>query len=197
MYGDATDLLHSAISYTLGVTDSVTPELLSRPTPCSEWNLRRLLEHLSDSTSALVEAIETGHVGLGTAVPSTADPIASLRYNAHRLLTYCSTRHSGSREITIVDRPLAAEVVVVVGAIEIGVHGWDIGQSCGSAEPIPAELARDTLEVVEHTVTDKTRFPQFAAPIAVSSADPSDRLVAFLGRRRQPEAPRIRSCRQR
>jgi hypothetical protein len=44
-------------------------------------------------------------------------------------------------------------------------------------------LALDLLKISRRLVTDATRTPQFAAQVAVSPwADPSDRLVAFLGR---------------
>ena len=42
---DGARLLEPSISYALGVALAVTPEILSRPTPCREWDLRMLLRH--------------------------------------------------------------------------------------------------------------------------------------------------------
>jgi hypothetical protein len=45
------------------------------------------------------------------------------------------------------------------------------------------EQAPELAEIARLTVTDATRHPLFAEPVAVSpAACPSDRLVAFLGR---------------
>ena len=64
---DGAQLLEPSIGYALGVVLAVTPELLSRPTPCSEWDLRMLLRHASESLAAFGEGIKTGHVGLNPA----------------------------------------------------------------------------------------------------------------------------------
>jgi len=49
---DGARLLEPSINYALGVVQAVTPELLSRPTPCREWDLRMLLRHASESLAA-------------------------------------------------------------------------------------------------------------------------------------------------
>jgi len=79
---DGAQLLEPSIGYALGVVLAVTPELLSRPTPCPEWDLRMLLRHASESLAAFGEGIEAGRVGLDPAVedgdlaadPARADP---------------------------------------------------------------------------------------------------------------------------
>jgi uncharacterized protein (TIGR03086 family) len=57
-------LLERAITYTLGSLHGVTPDALSRPTPCAEWDLRALLCHLDDSLRALLQAVDEGYVDL-------------------------------------------------------------------------------------------------------------------------------------
>lgn len=184
---DGVGLLERAISYALGSVAAVAPEFLSRPTPCSAWDLRMLLHHVNDSLATLHEGIETGRIGLDLtaegAVDLTADLAATFRDRAYRLLGAWSTGGYQDQVITIADRPLMASVVAGTGAIEIAVHGWDIAQACGHPQPIPPTLAAGILEIVPLVVTDATRYFQFAAPVTVSRlASPGDRLVAFLGR---------------
>src|SRR5581483_9189468 len=64
---DGARLLEPSISYALGATLAVTPELLSRPTPCAEWDLRTLLRHACESLAAFGEGIQAGRVGLNPA----------------------------------------------------------------------------------------------------------------------------------
>ncbi|WP_173870504.1 hypothetical protein SALCHL_002636 [Streptomyces albus subsp. chlorinus] len=60
----AVELLRHAVGYALGTAQAVTPALLDRPTPCAEWDLRRLMSHLDDSLAALHEGIADGAVAL-------------------------------------------------------------------------------------------------------------------------------------
>jgi hypothetical protein len=74
---DGAQLLEPSIGYALGVVLAVTPELLSRPTPCPEWDLQMLLRHASESLAAFGEGIEAGRVGLDPAAEDgdlAADP---------------------------------------------------------------------------------------------------------------------------
>jgi hypothetical protein len=65
-------LLERAINYTLGSLHVVTPEALSRATPCKDWDLRALLAHVNDCLMVLHEATR-GSVDLDasrrTAIP--------------------------------------------------------------------------------------------------------------------------------
>ena len=60
----AIGLLGGAISYALGVCALVAPGEMSRPTPCTEWDLSALLAHLSESMADLEAGIRTGQLGL-------------------------------------------------------------------------------------------------------------------------------------
>jgi len=218
---DPAALLDRAIAYTLGAVHSVTPERLSAPTPCAQWDLRALLIHVADSLEALGDGLGTGRMDLapaaparpiepapvsdpvtaptpgtagfapGTAappVPSPAvpraadDPVAFLRAQAARLLGVWAAG-VGQGPVRIADSALDPRIVLGVGAVEIAVHGWDICRACGVRRPIPPALAIELAGVCALVVTADTRYPAFAAPIAVPGRScPSDRLVAFLGR---------------
>jgi uncharacterized protein (TIGR03086 family) len=184
---DQVRLLERAIGYALGSVAGVAPRLLSRPTPCSDWDLRALLQHVNDSLAALSEAADTGRIGPDPAADEgdgrRADLATMFRDRARRLLGAWASASHHHQVIAIVDRPLLTSVVAGTGAIELAVHGWDISRACGQHRPIPPTLAADLLAICPLLVTEDTRHPQFAARVAVSPiASTSDRLVAFLGR---------------
>jgi hypothetical protein len=80
-------ILEPSIGYALGAVLAVTPELLSRPTPCRGWDLRMLLRHASESLAAIGEGIEAGRVGLRPAAEDgdlAADPAGAFRDRAGR-----------------------------------------------------------------------------------------------------------------
>jgi uncharacterized protein (TIGR03086 family) len=177
-------LLERAINYTLGCLRLVTPEALSDPTPCRDWDLRALLAHLDDSLLALCEAVEVGSVDVDTvdAGDPAVDPVACVRGSATQLLgAWAGARRHP--EVSIAGCQLTTGILTSTGAIEVAVHGWDVARTRGQDRPIPASLAEELLDLSPLLVTDADRPVRFAAAVDVpSGADPGDRLVAFLGR---------------
>ncbi len=178
--------LEHALQYAVAAAEPVTPDLMGWPTPCRDWDLRRLLLHAGDSLAALAEGLDAGHVALQPqpdCLELDPDPTRAFRDRADRLLGSCRGASRVREIVTIADCPMAAGVLVLAGALEIAVHGWDISQACGRREPIPDGLALDLLQVAPILVTTADRHVLFAAPVsAAAAASPSDRLAAFLGR---------------
>jgi uncharacterized protein (TIGR03086 family) len=179
-------LLESSISYALGAVLAVTPELLSRPTPCRGWDLRMLLRHASESLAAFGEGIHAGRVGLDPAAEDgdlAADPARVFRDRAGQLLDAWTSPGHKRQVIEIAGCPLAASVMDAAAALEVAVHGWDISRACGQRQPIPRALAASLLAIAPALVPRAGRYPLFAAPVSVpATAGPSDQLAAFLGR---------------
>jgi uncharacterized protein (TIGR03086 family) len=179
-------LFEPSISYALRAVVAVTPELLSRPTPCREWDLRMLLRHASESLAAIAEGIETGCVGLDPAAEDgdlAADPARAFRDRAGRLLDAWTSPGHQRQVIEVAGCPLAVSVMAGAAALEVAVHGWDISRACGQRQPIPRALANSLLAIAPLLVPCADRHPLFAAPVTVrATAGPSDQLAAFLGR---------------
>ena len=187
------ELLESALGYAPAGARMVTPQLLSRPTPCVGWDLETLLDHVSDSIEVLHEVIATagadaGAAPLGHPGPEP-DPAVRLRGQAARLLGACAGAGPAERRVAIGDRQLTASIVAVTetthitAAIEITVHGWDISFACRIGRPVPPGLAAVLLASAPLLITPETRPGLFADPVRLPGpACPGDRLVAFLGR---------------
>jgi uncharacterized protein (TIGR03086 family) len=184
-------LMERSITYALGAVSDIGADDLSRPTPCRGWNLRALLAHFIESVDELRLDVDPGYrpapVGFGG-----IELVAVFRERAGGLLGAWAAAGCADRRLPIDELSLAASTVAWVGAIEIGVHAWDVSQACGAARPMPPRLATEVLGAAVRLVTPDTRHPHFAARIpAPASADPGSRLVAFLGR--DPEFARRRA----
>jgi uncharacterized protein (TIGR03086 family) len=175
-------LLERAIGYALGSLHLVTSEALTRPTPCRDWDLRALLQHMNDSLAALHEAVDSGHIGLepATGEPAT-DLVAALRESACRLLG--AWTRQDRQWVSVADRELTGVIVTCAGALEIAVHGWDVARACDADRPIPDQLAAELLHLSVLFVPPGDRPGRFDPPVTPEKqADPSGQLTAFLGR---------------
>lgn len=175
-------LLERSINYTLGCLHLVTPDMLTRPTPCARWDLRALLWHLHDSLWTLHEAIDVGDVGLRSASDACRGPVTAVR-DAARTLLGAWADDDGMSTVSVAGHPVAAGLVTGAGAIEVAVHGWDVAVACGYDRLIPARLAERLLPLSSLVIDDADRPDLFAATIpAPRAAPPGDQLVSFLGR---------------
>lgn len=186
-----TPLLAAAVQYARRTLDALTAERLAAATPCRGWDLRTLLRHLDDSLAALHDGIAAGAVALQ---PSPDDPgsraddpaqrlVASIRRRGDRLLGACRVARGSSGSVVIGHLRMPLATVVLVGAVELTAHGWDVARSLGRDEPVPDPLARDLLRALPAVVNDATRAGLFAPPVAVPARSrPGERLVAQLGR---------------
>ncbi len=174
-------LLERAINYTLGSLHLVTPAALARPTPCPDWDLRALLDHLDDGLLALSEPVELDGIDLNLSPVPAGDQVARVRARAGQLLGAWAGADIGAL-VRVGDQAVTAAIVISAGAIEIAAHGWDIARACGWHRPIPPSLADELLDLAPLLVGPGDRPGRFGVPVQVLWASPGDRLVAFLGR---------------
>ena len=194
----AVELLERALGYTrvtLGdVRPDLHPDVLGRPTPCAAWRLDRLLSHMEDALDAFTEAA-AGLVVVDTPPPVTGR-VETLRDKACALLgAWARAADEADRApgtangvVRVGDAALVGPVLVATAALEVAVHGWDVGQATGARVPLPVDLAAGLLPVAERLVTGSDRGHRFGPRRPVAADAPADvRLLAFLGR--EPTGP--------
>src|SRR3712207_6609948 len=135
----------------------IRSEDLDRPTPCAGWSLGRLLAHMEDALDAFTEAA-SGRVHVEP-VPQTDSRVDSLREKACALLgAWTAARPLGGtgddrEQVHVGDLGVDAPLLVATAALEITLHGWDVGQATGRRTPIPADLARGLLPLAVQVIT--------------------------------------------
>jgi uncharacterized protein (TIGR03086 family) len=176
--------LEAGVRYALDCAEDVTPRLLRRPTPCRDWDLQMLLEHVGDSIAVLRDGLAVGSVDMNTAFQARRPlGVAQLRDNATGLLATCAATDPGKGHIVLEDLELSTRVLAAAGAIEVAVHGWDISVACGSRKPLPSGLAAVLFSIAPLLMPPHSRRGLFDDPVPLPAvASPGDRLVAFLGR---------------
>ena len=179
----AVELLDRALTYTRATLNDVTDADLRRRTPCEQWDLGQLLAHMEDALDAFAEGAR-GEVELRDRIPARVR-VDSLQHKACSLLVAWGSEPP--RTVRIGEHELDTAMVVLAAALEITVHGWDVGQAVGTARPIPGALARGLLPVADSLVAEAERGPEFGAPRPVpADAAAETRLLGFLGRDAHP-----------
>jgi uncharacterized protein (TIGR03086 family) len=183
MLGEAVELLDRALAYTCAQLSSVDADMLGRPTPCEAWSLADLLAHMEDALDAFTEAAG-GAVSVDRR-GGDAGPVPAIQAKASGLLTAWSRPAPGD---VVVEAhrghlDLHTPLLVTTAALEVTVHGWDVGRATGRDARVPEGLAEELLAAATWLVLPGDRGVRFAAARLVPDAAPYDRrLLAFLGR---------------
>jgi uncharacterized protein (TIGR03086 family) len=186
------ETMRAAVEATETVVARVTTADLDRPTPCTEWTVRDLANHLV-ATLLLGRALLAGEepsvdAGPGQ-VPSEDlvgnDLAAAYRAAAGPLLAATTAEAVGQ----VHETPLGAMPGTLLAgftALDIAVHGWDLATATGRPHRLDPALAEHLLDFARRTISDElgTRAPRIGPEVAApGGAGGTARLVAFLGRR--------------
>jgi uncharacterized protein (TIGR03086 family) len=182
----ALELLERALGYTRVALSTVGPDR-SGPSPCAGWSLADLLDHMDDGLDAFLEAARGNvHVPSRVTVPEVVDVRAdadldALQTKACQLLGVWSAPTPPL--VVVGGRPVPSGLLVSAAALEIAVHGWDVGRATGAGHDLPDELARALMPVAHAVVTPEDRPGRFAQPrLTPPDASSSEVLLGFLGR---------------
>ncbi|WP_240434389.1 TIGR03086 family metal-binding protein [Streptomyces sp. YIM 130001] len=162
---------------------ATTPEQFSLPTPCEDWTVRDLLDHL------VWENIIWGGLAQGAppADGHTEDHLGADHVAAFE--TASATARAAFRQPGMLDRsfgPAPGRRVAEQLLIELLVHGWDLAAALGGDRDLESDIARAALPVVQEVYGElpRTVGGSFAPAVPVPRNAPAlDRVAAFLGRR--------------
>ena len=181
-------LLERTMESTGRIVAGLTPEQFSLPTPCSEWVVRDVLNHIIGGNFFFAKVA----AGEKLEVPSEPrdlvgdDPATAYAQGAKLAL-------EAWRAPGVAERIVHMPVGDMPGAFGTGlhfmdhlVHGWDIAKATGQEDLVDQELAEAAYGLVHGNIGDDLRRaggpfgPEVEAPEGCS---PIERLVAYLGRR--------------
>ena len=125
-----------AARQTRGFISAVRPEQFDPPTPCTEWNVRQLLDHIIGD-----EVLYAGSLSGTDAEPVPGgDHLESFDRLASQLLE--AVRKAGTLEKTI-DSPIGAMTgaELLNGAfMDTLIHGWDLAKATGQDTALDSGL---------------------------------------------------------
>lgn len=152
---------------------------LDRPTPCAEYTVRGVLEHMAGGATAFAAAYR----GEAPEDPSLGDPIAAVQSALGELGVSISAAGALDRTIQApfgeIDGETFARFVVLDGLV----HGWDLATATGQSFDPPSDLVAAVTEFAQQTLDplrDGQTFKSATEPLA--DATPIERLAACTGR---------------
>ncbi|MFB9931926.1 TIGR03086 family metal-binding protein [Amycolatopsis halotolerans] len=174
---------------------SVRPELWTAPTPCAEWSVRQLVNHMVRGNLNYVDLLAGGtrenflHMRDADALGN--DPLGA--YAASVQLVADAFSRPGALD-QMLDYPLGqvtGRQALAVRATDSAIHAWDLARALGVDDRLDPGLVTwisDNLETIyaglaESPIAADTTHRFFAAPEALGeSASRQDQLLHLTGR---------------
>jgi uncharacterized protein (TIGR03086 family) len=107
------------------------------------------------------------------------------QFHAEAAATLAAWRaHGFDGEVNVGAGPMPVQAALSINLLDTATHSWDIARATGQREDLPDDVAAMVLGVCQSFVTDELRgMVGFDPAVAMdSSATPTQKMVAFLGR---------------
>ncbi len=166
---------------------NVDASQFGRPTPCNEWDVQALLNHLILWTSYSLEARANGEsVGQDLIDHDfAADPGFAAAYRAQldRALTAWADPATWERSLDVMGSPMPAADIAALNLAEMVLHSWDLAAATGQRYEVGDAVAAAALEAVEANAVLFREYKGFADPVEVPpTTSVLDRVLALSGR---------------
>lgn len=151
---------------------------LDARTPCEEWDVRALLNHMLDTQRYFAESGRGKDAALPSPTPPTGligdDPAAAYEKSRQETLQVYG-------EQGVIEKTGPALGIAFCDSL---VHGWDLARATNQDETMPDDLARAAFSMLDGRLTDEQRGDGFKAAISVpDTASAQDKLLGYTGRR--------------
>jgi uncharacterized protein (TIGR03086 family) len=172
------------------VVGGITPDQLDQPTPCADWDVRALLNHVTGGSDMFAEGVSQGAISdervgelLGTDRIGD-DYQGAFAAATKRALDAFETPGAAEKMVTLPFGTMPAGVALNIAIFDVAVHAWDLAKATGQSTALDPEVLEPALAVGTAMISDDMRQGgMFGASVPVADDAPTqDRLAAFAGR---------------
>ena len=186
MSDDPIALFQRAAALANATVSAVRPDQLGLPTPCTEWTVRELINHMLTGNLFFVSLATGAPAPDRTADHVGDDHVASFRDSLAQLSAAFTEPGFLGKPVPTPDGEATGAVLAEMRFNEFVIHSWDLAKATGQSTDLDHELAERVLASMRISPL-LARARGKGGPIgeqqpAPADATPADRLAAFMGR---------------
>ena len=187
---DTLKAMQRVIDQTATIVEGTTLSQLGSPTPCTDWTVRDVINHITGGATMFAVCIEEGSCPdelLGQLV--TGDNLgddykSAFRQAANRALEAGNRNGALEKVVKLPFGEMPAGVALNLAVFDVTTHAADLARATGQTIE-DTELLETALEVGRQMIGSEMRQPKLFGPEqpVPANASAADRLLAFAGRR--------------
>ena len=183
-----TDLLVAVLADLAPVVAGVTEQQKNDPTPCSDYDVAQLTDHVTGWLSTFADGFadpagQAPRASLDGYVPPP-DPAAEVR-RAAATMEKALRDGAAARPLRLGGSAMPGELALGMILWEYQMHGWDLARATGQPWSPPQAAAEESLAFAPNMLTPDYQGDgkAFANPVPVPADAPAfDRLLGLSGR---------------
>ena len=169
---------------TARIVAGIKPDQLDAPTPCEDYDVGRLLNHLIGGNYWVAPLVE------GKTIEEVGDAldrefsVEEYDASAEEANAAFSSPGAMQKPVAVSYGPVPAEVYAGHRFIDVLIHGWDLAKATGQDTRLDPELVDACFEVINPQMDLLKASGMFGSEVKVpDDADQQTKLLATLGRR--------------
>jgi uncharacterized protein (TIGR03086 family) len=184
---DPIDLLERTIGSTGRVVAEVKPDQMDDATPCTDWTVRDLLNHVVGGMDVFAKAAsgENSTFDFGGKPVDVIgdDPQAAFDETSGRCIAAWKQRGNLDGVVPLLGGESPAAMVWGINVGDTLVHGWDLARATGQDHVVDNDVVEAVWSSLHGKLPPEARGSGFGAEVTVPDDAPMiDRLVAYMGR---------------
>ncbi len=180
----ATEGLEQAITSTRGVLANVTADQLGDPTPCREWTVRELVNHIVGGQQFFTKAVNGEALDGLDEDFAAGDFVATFDEWSAQSLAAFQADGAMERTLSLPFGEMPGAAFLGMATSDTFTHGWDLAKATGQSTDLAPDLAATLLE--HGQIPDAFRSEEGSIfgmeQTAPDGASNADRFAAYLGR---------------
>ncbi|WP_433207994.1 TIGR03086 family metal-binding protein [Dactylosporangium sp. CS-047395] len=183
---DLPDRYERASAGFAAVLGTVRPEQWAAPTPCAEWDVRALVNHMARGNLSYVALLgggtAAGFVRLRDADALGDDPLAAFDASVRECAQAFRAPGALCRVLDYPLGPAPARQLIAVRTIDSIVHTWDLARATGAPEVLDRDLVAWATANLDDTYAGLDGLDRFFGAARTPQGDEQERLLRRLGR---------------
>jgi uncharacterized protein (TIGR03086 family) len=187
---DSLDMLGRVVTETQRVVNGVQPDQLSAPSPCAEWTVRDVINHITGGAEMFALSAEQGSVpdeDIGRLMGGDNlgdDYKGAFRAASQKALDAFREPGALDKTVTLPFGQLPGSAALDIAVFDVATHAVDIAKATGQNID-DEQMLTDALAMGHRMITEQWRAPGIfdAEQPAPAGASAADKLLAFAGRK--------------
>jgi len=187
---DPVTLLEQIYDHTEKVLAQIGPDQYELPTPCTDWNVREVVNHMIGAIHFMASTVAGEEPAAGdppdftaSQRPAEEQPAREFRAAADRSLAVWRADGALDGLVHLGPVELPASSALGLNQLDVLTHSWDVAEAIGADRSMDPAVAEAVLATSQMIISDELRGDRFAPAVPMADDAPAhDRLAAFLGR---------------